>query len=495
MQILLYDGKGSPMTCFTRKARRYERSMKNQNQTVGEFPKQLEVQLFPSIGVRKGISLDYKYWLKKDGMKMASTEKITVIDPNSNPEASFYERPHVHIEEIPVGGGIPIGIESVVNPTVGIGGAYGTWGESCDNWNLPRLYEQVTGEPLADDEKLNLAELGFLYRQHTPILSGAENIELEVQVGARFLSEAAHASGWDPGEVEAVLVGNSGPVTDDYTERIAQRAGIPESALKVSIHKACDSSVAGLNLALNPNLTIDKQLGQNLAEALNGKKVLVGGIEGLSRFVQSSRDKNALQLFGNGAGVIGLIPGQSMKFLVGQTREVFDEEGVLAVRMYYPHSGQQVEGQSNIEVTQPKPNNIRVAGLMHEPDGESPIEMAGMMGMVKLFVRTGVQVVQEVYQAYQKKMAELGLPGKEIAVAIVHHANLKINQLKEKTLQKEGIHIPMPWLLKDFGNVSAASNMIAFLRKLSSLKPGDHVLFDGFGAGTYYDVLAVELGG
>ena len=45
-----------------------------------------------------------------------------------------------------------------------------------------------------------------------------------------------------------------------------------------------------------------------------------------------------------------------------------------------------------------------------------------------------------------------------------------------------------------YGNVSAASNMIAFLRKLVSLRPGDHVLFDGFGAGTYYDVLAVEMG-
>jgi 3-oxoacyl-[acyl-carrier-protein] synthase III len=78
-------------------------------------------------------------------------------------------------------------------------------------------------------------------------------------------------------------------------------------------------------------------------------------------------------------------------------------------------------------------------------------------------------------------------------VAIVHHANLKINKLIEKHLNKEGIQIPMPWLLSDFGNVSAASNMIAFLRKLKQLKPGDHILFDGFGAGTYYDVLAVEL--
>jgi 3-oxoacyl-[acyl-carrier-protein] synthase III len=148
-----------------------------------------------------------------------------------------------------------------------------------------------------------------------------------------------------------------------------------------------------------------------------------------------------------------------------------------------------------IEVTQPNEHFIRIAGLMHEPASGFSVEMAGMIGMVKLFVRNGVQVVQDVYQAYQQKMTELGMPGKEIAVAIVHHANLKINQLLEKTLQKQGVQIPMPWLLNEFGNVSAASNMIAFLRKLQSLHPGDNILFDGFGAGTYYDVLAVELGG
>jgi 3-oxoacyl-[acyl-carrier-protein] synthase III len=79
-------------------------------------------------------------------------------------------------------------------------------------------------------------------------------------------------------------------------------------------------------------------------------------------------------------------------------------------------------------------------------------------------------------------------------VVIAHHANYKINQLKARQLQKEGITIPMPWLLSDFGNVSAASAMIAFLRWLPSLAPAEHILIDGFGAGTYYDVVAVELG-
>lgn len=415
---------------------------------------------------------------------------------NSEPAVSFYDLPEVQVETLPLHGGIPLGIANASNPEIGLGGAYGTWGDSLDNQALLGQIEQFYGEPVPDSEIMNLSELGFHHRQHIPDLSPVEHLELEVQVGARFLQAAASASGWEPGEVQGVLLGMSGPVSNDITERMAERAGVPSTALKISIHKACDGSVAGLNLALNPELPYNQRSVLNIAERLAGKKVLVGGIEGLSRFVWRSRDWNALQLFGNGAGVIGLVPGENMKLIAGKSQEVFDEEGVLEVRMYYPHSGQRKEGQSLVEVTQAGENHLRVAGLMHEPDARgTPIVMAGMMGMVKLFVRSGVSIVQEVYQEYQRRIVELGLPEKSIAVNIVHHANLKINQLKQKHLQREGIHLPTPWLLKEFGNVSAASNMMAFLRQLSQLKPRQHVLFDGFGAGTYYDVLAVELGG
>lgn len=419
---------------------------------------------------------------------------MTTENPTPKP-VSFYDRPGIERETLPIGGGIPFGMERVSNPTVGIGGVYGTWGDSYDNDTLPQFLEQRLGHPLPSNEKLNLSELGFLSRQHLPLhLTREEHTRLEEEVGRRFLVEAMKACNWDPSEVEAVLIGMSAPLTEDYLNRITKAAGIPESALKVAIHKACDGSTSSLHLALNPELPENLQLDQNIAESLYGKKVLVGGIEGLSRFVSSSHDANALQLFGNAAGVIGVIPGRTMKFLAGKSREVFDDDGVLQVAMYYPHS-RNTSGGTNVDVTKPFENNIRVAGLMHEPKDGSSITMAGPMGMVKLFVRTGVQVVRDVYAAYQAKLNDLGMAGKSLAVAIVHHANFKINKLKEKQLQSEGIVMPMPWLLTEFGNVSAASNMIAFLRELPNLKPLDHVLIDGFGAGTYYDALAVELGG
>jgi 3-oxoacyl-[acyl-carrier-protein] synthase III len=408
---------------------------------------------------------------------------------------SFYDRPGVEKSIIPIGAGIPFGMERVTNLAVGIGGVYGTWGDSYDNASLPVFLEQRLGHPLPDNEKLNLSELGFINRCHIPLtLSKEEHIQLEIEVGTRFLVEAMKACNWQPSEVEGVLIGMSAPLSEDYLNQITKAAGIPDHALKVATHKACDGSTSSLHLALNPDMPENTHLDHNVAEMLYGKKVLVGGIEGLSRFVGTSHDANALQLFGNAAGVVGVIPGKTMKFLAGESREVFDDEGVLQVAMYYPHSRQANDGL-NIEVTEPSENNIRVAGLMHEPHDGSSIAMAGPMGMVKLFVRTGVQVVRDVYAAYQSKLEELGMAGKTLAVAIVHHANYKINKLKEKQLRGEGIVLPMPWLVSEFGNVSAASNMIAFLRELPNMKPLDHILIDGFGAGTYYDTLAVELGG
>lgn len=413
-------------------------------------------------------------------------------EDGSGSASSFFHRPGVELSVVPIGPGVPLGLERVTNAELGLGGVYGTWGPAYENPALPSLIEELLHEPMSDEEIVNLADLGFVSRHHTPLLSEEEHTEVELEVGARLLRQAAESNGWNPSEVEGVLVGVSGPVADDYVPRVAERAGIPATALKVSIHKACDGSMSGLHLALNPALA---EAGQtNVAEELRGKKVIVAGIEGLSRFLNRARDKYALQLFGNGAAAIGVIPGSTMKFLTGKTHEAYDEEGLLQVRMYYPHSRERKEGKSLVEVTRPGPSHLRVAGLMHEPEGDAPLVMAGLMGMVKLFVRTGVQVARAVYQEYCSLMSRLGAADKSLAVAIAHHANYKIHLLIEKHLQREGIKVPLPWLLSDFGNVSAASNLIAFLRHLPHLRRGDHVLFHGFGAGTYYDVFAVAMG-
>ncbi len=400
---------------------------------------------------------------------------------------SFFDRPQVDFHIIPIGPGVPLGIEHVSNPALGIGGAYGAWGDCYDNAALPGFVENILGAPLPLEARLRLDELGFVCRHHLPPLSHEEHIALEIEVGARFLAAAMEANGWEPSEIAGVLVGSTVPAVEDYAERIAAAAGIPESAIKADIHKACDGSVAGLQLALNLDVPA------SVAGRLYGKKVLVAGIEGLSRVIAEARDAQAMQLFGTAAGAIGVIPGVTMSFLAGAIDEVYDEQGLLQVRMFYPHSRQHANGNSRVEVVHRSVNSLSVSGMLHEPPEEAGPVIMGHGGLVKFFVRNGVPPVRKVYAAYRELMERRGTPDRDIALAVVHHANLKINQLKAKTLWDQGICLPMPWLLNEFGNVSAASNMIAFLRALPSLQPADHVLFDGFGAGTYYDVLAVEL--
>ena len=413
-------------------------------------------------------------------------------ESENNTGTSFFDRPNVQMEEIPVAAGVPFGMESVTNSALGLGGAYAAWGPSYNNQQLPAFVSKRLGQPFTEAESMNLSELGFVSRHHLQDLTASEHLEVELEVGTRLLKQAARANGWEPSEVDGVLIGMSAPASLDFVEEISRRAGIRPEALTVSVHKACDGSMGALNLALNPELGKTGEI--NVAEELAGKKLLVGGIEGLSRFTSRAKDKNALQLFGNGAGVIGVVPGENIKLLVGRSAENYDEEGLLQVRMYYPHSKEIAHGKSLLEVYQENSNHIRVSGMMHEPADGLPIVMAGLMGMVKLFVRSGVQVVTDVFQEYSALMDKVGTPDHKIDMGIVHHANYKINLLKAKQLLKDGIQYPMPWLLNDFGNVSAASCMIAFLRQLPNIKPGDHVMFDGFGAGTYYDVMAVSMG-
>ena len=117
----------------------------------------------------------------------------TIPEQPTEPAHSFFERPGVRVESIPIGPGVLLGIERVSNPAVGIAGAYGTWGDCYDNATLPALVENQLGYALGDDGILNLSELGFLSRHHVPRLSPEEHLELEVEVGTRFLAQP-----WQP---------------------------------------------------------------------------------------------------------------------------------------------------------------------------------------------------------------------------------------------------------------------------------------------------------
>src|SRR4030067_1377150 len=147
---------------------------------------------------------------------------------------SFFNQPAVEKGVIQVEKGVPFCLTRVSNKALGIGGVYGTWGESYDNSSLPNLLESRMGKPLPPEERLNLAELGFVSRHHISLLSHEQNTQVEVEVGARFLREAMRACGWEAEEVEGLLIGMSAPITEDYLDRIAGAAGIPEGRPQVA---------------------------------------------------------------------------------------------------------------------------------------------------------------------------------------------------------------------------------------------------------------------
>ena len=168
--------------------------------------------------------------------------------------------------------------------------------------NIFYIFRQRLNEPIGEDTILNLSELGFLSRHHIDDLSAEDHLELEVEIGSRLLKQAALANGWEPADVQGVLIGMSGPVSLDYVERISKRAGIPESALMVSVHKACDGSMGALHLSLNPELSTPGQT--NVAEELAGKKVLVGGIEGVLLLEGARAGEGAVRVLGGRASEV-----------------------------------------------------------------------------------------------------------------------------------------------------------------------------------------------
>ena len=80
------------------------------------------------------------------------------MDANEQNPTSFFDEKDVEKEIINVGKGVPFGLTRVSNSKVGIGGAYGTWGESYDNQAMPDFVEGRLGQPMPEGEKLNLSE-------------------------------------------------------------------------------------------------------------------------------------------------------------------------------------------------------------------------------------------------------------------------------------------------------------------------------------------------
>lgn len=192
--------------------------------------------------------------------------------------------------------------------------------------------------------------------------------------------------------------------------------------------------------------------GEALIKASKAKKVLVIGVELLSKFVDW-KDRNTCVLFGDGAGAVVLSEGD--KGIITTYSKSFGELGMCLTIGGTPL------------------NNI----FMSEPIGtlNSSIYMDG--GAVFKFATSAM------VEAVEKIVIEAGLTLEDVDVIIPHQANYRIIEYASKKLKMDINKFFIN--LDKYGNTSSASVPIALNEALEKgvIKPNMNVVMVAFGGG------------
>jgi 3-oxoacyl-[acyl-carrier-protein] synthase III len=389
-------------------------------------------------------------------------------------------------EMLPVGEGVAYyPKEFLGNPEVGLGGVHAGWGKVLTNEQLPDYISGIIGRELEPGEILQLDGMGFESRYRTDYLDRRMQERAEWELGIRMLKTALKKNGWSTSEIGFLAVGMSSPVCEDVTVRLAREVGIPEEATKITVHKACDSTGHALNLLL------DEKNG------FYGKKGLLFGLEGLSRGlserdgVGQTRDVQAHQLFANGAGIIGLVPGVTLLPISVRSEDLGDPKGALRASVDYrmPPEGKEVE----VRIDE-KNNHIVVAGRIAKPTNGEGIHMYSNKGMLGQFGIGTADLIAPVTEETRKRLEFNGDANGMYDWIVQHHPNYKILLSQSKRLLRgHGISLRMDehWKIHNYGNVSAASLVIDMLETSGDMRPGTVGLIVAYGAGAHYDVMSV----
>jgi len=278
----------------------------------------------------------------------------------------------------------------------------------------------------------------------------------EEQTTASLATEAALAAlqvaGLKPSDVDLIIVSTSSPehifpaTACLVQDRIgAQRAGA------FDLSAACSGFIFGLHLA---------------SQAIRSgaiRNALIIGSETLSRLV-NWQDRNTCILFGDGAGAFVL---QAAAEPGGVLQGVMRSDGSGGDLLSLPAGG------SRYPISQ----KVIDAGLHY-------IQMNGRE-VFRFATRVMTQATEEVIH-----MA--GLQLEDIQWIIPHQANLRIIEAAAR-----GLKLPLERFvvnLERFGNTSTASIPLATVEAIRDgrLKPGDKLVFVGFGAGLTWGAVLVE---
>jgi 3-oxoacyl-[acyl-carrier-protein] synthase-3 len=308
-------------------------------------------------------------------------------------------------------------------------------------WGMAVPERVVTNEDLAQmvDTNDGWIQSRTGIRERRIVGDGQTTATLAVQASLKALEVAR----LKPSELDLVIVSTSTPehIFPATASLVQDQLGATRAGA-FDLLAACSGFIYALNMATQA------------IRSGSVKNALVVGSETLSRFVDWN-DRNTCILFGDGAGAFVLQAGG-------------ERAGVLSAVMRSDGSGGDL-------LSLPAGGSYLPASFETVEQGQHYIQMNGRE-VFRFASRVMVQATQEALE-----IAELGV--EDIQMVIPHQANRRIIDAAVRGL---GIAPERCYInLERYGNTSTASIPIATCEAVAQgqLKPGDKVVFVGFGAG------------
>jgi 3-oxoacyl-[acyl-carrier-protein] synthase III len=288
-------------------------------------------------------------------------------------------------------------------------------------------------------------------RSHTGI--GNRHICSEEQAASDLAIEAAenalHSAGLEANDIDMIILATASPDYPGFPSTsciVQERLGIRNCGA-FDITAGCTGFVYGL------------EIGRSMVAAGSSKRVLVIGVEVLSKIVNWN-DRNTCVLFGDGAGAV-ILEAAEKDESSGFIDSILRSDGSGAMSLVRKAGGSRNPFQRD-----------------KTPEEDLYIAMEGQQ-VYKFAVRVNTELIKTILERNNVTVDDLSL-------IVPHQANVRIIQAAAGRL---GIPLDRFFLnIEEYANTSAASIPIALdqLVKEKKLKKGDLLLFVGFGAGLTY---------
>lgn len=277
--------------------------------------------------------------------------------------------------------------------------------------------------------------------------------ETTASLGLKAARAALRVADVPPSVLDMIICATSSPEYQfPATASLVQDALGATKAGAYDLSAACSGFVYGLAMARGMILAGDADY------------VMVIGSETLSRIVDW-KDRTTCILFGDGAGAVLLAASE-------------EPGGVLSSVLGSDGSGGQL-------LILPGGGSALPATLETVASGQHTIKMDGK-GVFRFATRVMAEATREV-------AAKAGMSLDDIDLVIPHQANTRIIQnsvVRQLKIPEDKVFVN----LERYGNTSTASIPIALCEAIADkrVRPGDHIVFVGFGAGLTWGATAVQ---